>query len=141
MATFQHQITSFAQDKEVTQEMFQILQHFLQPPIYITAYTAAAWINLLHMNYREEHPKASQNSSSEVSAEDHATKTFLWEFWDVVFALAMQIPVYDPAQEVLADFVQCLKEKRRPVIEIDGWSMWRDLPRLGWVACEAGNGE
>jgi hypothetical protein len=154
MSTFQLQITSDAEDKEVTQNMFKILDSLLQTPRLISPQTAAEWIKDLHSKYRAEKSKAKgkqgsasaegnedqnadseeiadeESSSSEQDTADYPTNEFLWDFWDLVWAVAAQIPVYNPAQEVLAAFVRCIKELANPATLTDDGLLWKDLPRI-----------
>lgn len=136
MSNFRLQITPFTEDREVTREMFQILDAVLQAPCSISPAEAATKINELHVTYRAETPEANQRQNSDETDEDHATQTFLWEFWDLVFALARQIPVHDAAQDKIADFIRCLKNITSPRIEVGRELLWRDLPRIGWVSAE-----
>jgi hypothetical protein len=61
--------------------------------------------------------------------------------WYSVFEIATQIPAEDPAQEMLAAFVRCLKDSTHTIQMDDGRVLWTDLPYLGWGARDAFGGK
>ena len=148
MSTLKLQITRKAEELEVTRKMFKILEDLLQTPRLISPQIAASWINDLHSKYRAERLKARHKSDFPESSvvenqnaekakgqnsegtDDCPTDKFLCEFWDLVWAVVAQIPVYNFAQEVLAALVRCIRELANPATLTDNGLLWKDLPRI-----------
>lgn len=109
----------------IEQQIFDILNHYLQPKSNITAAAAAQSIdNLFPVNRQDDEEKEDPGS-------------FLWHLWGRFHRTAQQIPHAHPAQDKLAALIKCLRSfpSRTPVVYLSSWDaeykLWEDLPLLG----------
>ncbi|KAF6749390.1 hypothetical protein DFP72DRAFT_913346 [Ephemerocybe angulata] len=84
-------------------------------------------------------PNRPENLSTSGDLEDPAS--FLWEFWDVIAKVVLELPHNHPSQEQLIRLIETLRDLPDPVeIELNLWGtykIWADLPILGPVFREA----
>ncbi|BCR90237.1 DUF3632 domain-containing protein [Aspergillus chevalieri] len=109
----------------IEQQIFDILNDYLQPKSNITAAAAAQSIdNLFPVNRQDDEEKEDPGS-------------FLWHLWGRFHRTAQQIPHAHPAQDKLAALIKCLRSfpSRTPVVYLSSWDaeykLWEDLPLLG----------
>jgi hypothetical protein len=125
--------------------MCKIFDDFFEPSNTTSPSRAASRIRKLHNRYRAEKPKEDMvrfktYMHPEETKEDYCTYIFLDLLWYSVFEIATQIPAQDPAQEMLAAFVRCLRDSRHTV-QMGDRVLWTDLPYLGRGARDAFGGK
>ena len=109
MMSTHFQITSFANDwtigswnfgKQIFDILGQLLHSTEREPIHTTIQEAAQAINDIYLAYQD--PKINSGHPS--------VEGFCWEFWDIVFDLAGQIPHDSSQQDILVTFMASLQD-------------------------------
>jgi len=124
MATIQPQITPSAANWDIGRKMFDILEDLLNPSTALSPSEAAQRIKSLHHEY---HSPVTD------------TGRFLFEFWDLLFKIAAQLPHDGQQQRILINFIDDLR-KIHTEHEHEGHKLWGDLPDHGMYGWEAFNG-
>lgn len=135
MAKVKLQISRFAQGRPFSRTAFEIIHQLLciQSPPTSSPESAAQKINELYLGH------ITQSQADEKQRAD-ASGTFLYEFWDLVFNIAGQLPHDSSEQDTLTEFIGQLQQIDTSR-EASSGRLWKDLPCMSLVACEARNGE
>lgn len=94
------QITRLAANCDIGIEMFDILSNMLDPWTISTPKEAAFRINALYLSHQ------NQITSTE---KKKATGTFLFQFWHLVFKIALQLPHDGIQQYYLLNLVEAIR--------------------------------
>jgi hypothetical protein len=130
MAAVVPQITRFAANWDIGIMMFDILSNLLDPWTISSPKEASLRINALYFAYKNENTTADKSK---------ATGTFLFEFWDLVFKIAAQLPHDGCQQQVLVNFLAALRNIQTSD-EYEGRKLWEGLPIMGRCGVDALNG-